>query len=133
TFYTHLLVLGPLWLAAPLVLRYLYGTAFLEATQTLRILLVASVVLGTSGIVISGLNGFGHPGLSTIARLSSAAVTVVSLLLLLPRLGIVGAALASLMGYSATLIVALFWLLQRRELSFWSILRPRRADLPAAQ
>ncbi len=133
TLYTQLLVLVPLWLAAPYVLQYVYGKSFLAANGTLRILLLASVVLTAGGIVVSGLNGFGHPGLSTIARLASAVITVVSLLLLLPRLGIVGAALASLMGYSATLIIALFWLLRRRGLGFWSLLRPRRADLPVAQ
>ena len=133
TLYTHLLVLVPLWLAAPLILRYVYGQSFLAASGTLRILLLASVVLTMGEIAISGLNGFGHPGLSTIARLAAAVVTVVSLLLLLPRLGIIGAALASLMGYSATLIVALFWLLRRRELGFWGTLRPRFEDIPAAQ
>ena len=133
TLYTQLLILTPLWLAAPYVLQYVYGKSFLAANGTLRILLLASVVLTAGGIVVSGLNGFGHPGLSTIARLASAVITVVSLLLLLPRLGIVGAALASLMGYSATFVIALFWLLRRRGLGFWGMLRPRRADLPLAQ
>jgi len=98
TLYTHLLVLVPLWILAPLILRYVYGESFLAATATLRILLLASVVLSAGGVMISGLRGFGHPGISTIARLASAVVTVISLLLLLPRLGIVGAAVASLLS-----------------------------------
>ena len=132
TLYTHLLVLVPLWLAAPLVLRYVYGEAFLAATATLRILLLASVMLSVAGIMTSGLRGFGHPGLSTIGRLASAVVTVVALLVLLPRLGIVGAAVASLLGYSVTMLIALFWLVRKGELGFWGYLRPRREDLPLA-
>lgn len=132
TLYTLLLVLVPFWFATPFILRYAYGAAFLAATETLRILLIAAVVLAASGVVVSGLNGFGHPGLSTIARISSAIVTVISLLILLPRMGIVGAALASLLGYSATLIVALFWLLHRREMGFWHLVLPRREDIPLA-
>jgi O-antigen/teichoic acid export membrane protein len=132
TLYTHLLLLVPLWIAAPFVLRQFFGESFLAATATLRILLLASVVLSAGGIMISGLRGFGHPGLSTIARLSSAVVTVVSLLLLLPRLGIVGAAVASLLGYGVTMLIAVFWLLRKRDLGIWGYLRPRREDIPVA-
>lgn len=133
TLYTHLLVLVPLWILAPLILRYVYGESFLAATATLRILLLASVVLSAGGVMISGLRGFGHPGISTIARLASAVVTVISLLLLLPRLGIVGAAVASLLGYGVTMLIAVFWLVRKRELGIWDYLKPRREDIPVAQ
>src|SRR6267142_5080921 len=133
TLYTHLLVLVPLWVAAPYVLRYVYGEKFLAATATLRILLLASVVLSAGVILISGLRGFGHHGLSTIARLASAVVTVVSLLLLLPRLGIVGAALASLVGYAVTMVIAAFWLVRKKGLGVVSYLRPRFEDIPVTQ
>ena len=132
TLYTHLVVLIPLWVAAPFVLRYVYGESFLAATATLRILLLASVVLSASSIMISGLRGFGYPGLSTIGRLVSAVVTVIALLVLLPRWGIVGAAVASLLGYSVTMLIALFWLIRKRELGVWGYLRPRREDIPVA-
>lgn len=132
TLYAHLLVLVPLWISAPFILRYIYGESFLAASATLRILLLASVVLSAGGIMISGLRGFGHPGLSTIARLASALVTVVSLLLLLPRLGIAGAALASLLGYGVTMLIAGFWLVRKRDLKVWGYLRPRREDIPIA-
>ncbi len=79
--------------------------------------------------MISGLRGFGHPGLSTIARFSAAVVTAVSLLILLPRLGITGAAIASLIGYCVMLAVALFALIKKRHLRLWHCLRPQRKDL----
>jgi len=133
TVYTHLAVLVPLWIGAPLFLRFVYGEGFLAAGGTLRILLLASVVLTAGGIAISGLNGFGHPGLSTIARVCSALVTVVALLTLLPRYGIAGAAMASLLGYSVMMLVAFFWLVRTRDRSCWSYLRPRFSDLPIKQ
>jgi O-antigen/teichoic acid export membrane protein len=130
TVYTHLLVLFPLWLAAPHILRFVYGENFSAAGGTLRILLVASVVLTAGGIAISGLNGFGHPGLATIARVASALVTVVALLALLPRYGIAGAAMASLLGYSVMMSVAFIYLVKQRDRSVWSYLRPRISDIP---
>jgi len=133
TVYTNVLVLIPLWFAAPVILRVLFGEKFVPATGAFRWLLAAAVVWSASSIVISGLQGFGYPGLSTIARFLSAAVTAPALLILIPRMGIEGAAIASLLGYSVMLIVALMALVRRRQLGFWRYLRPQRQDIPIAR
>lgn len=130
TIYVYLLVLIPLLLGAPLILRIAYGPDFLAATGTLRLLLLASLIWSAGAIVISGLNGLGYPGLSTLARLASAIVTVLALLYWLPRYGIIGAAFSSLLGYGIMLIVALFWLIRKQHLNLWDCLRPQREDLP---
>ncbi len=127
--YMHLVLLPPLWLAAPLILRILFGETFVPATGAFRWLLLAAGVWSLGSIVISGLRGFGYPGLSTIAKFSAAAVTTVGLLVLLPRLGITGAAIASLIGYSVMLFIALFAFVKKRRLGLWSCLRPRWRDL----
>lgn len=130
TIYSNIILLVPLWLVAPIMLRTLFGESFVAASGAFRWLLVAAVVWSASSIVIRGLQGFGHPGLTTIARFLSAIVTAIVLLLLLPRMGITGAAIASLIGYSVMLAVALFALIQRRRLGFWRYLRPRSHDFP---
>src|SRR3989442_951746 len=117
TLYANVLILIPLWLAAPMILRLLFGKSFVPATGAFRWLLVAAVVWSASAIVISGLQGFGYPGLSTIARFLSAAVTVPALLILIPRMGIKGAAIASLIGYTVMLLAALVGLVQRDSLA----------------
>jgi len=49
---------------------------------------------------------------------------------LLPRLGITGAAIASLIGYSVMLIIALIGFIKKRQLHLWkNCLRPQRRDL----
>jgi O-antigen/teichoic acid export membrane protein len=127
--YMHAVLLIPLWLGAPLILRILFGASFVPATSALRWLLLAAAVWSLGSIVISGLRGFGHPGLSTLARFSAAAVTAVGLVVLLPRFGITGAAIASLIGYSVMLCVALFAFMKKRRLGLWNCLRPRWRDL----
>lgn len=129
TIYSHLLLLLPLIIAAPWVLRKVFGEAFLPAAPALRWLLVAASVWSASSIAISGLKGLGHPGLSTLARLASALVTVIGLLVLLPRMGITGAAIASLAGYSVMFVVALYWLVSKQQVGLWEWLRPRRQDI----
>jgi O-antigen/teichoic acid export membrane protein len=127
--YMHVVLIVPLWLGAPLILRILFGESFVPATGAFRWLLLAATIWSLGSIVISGLRGFGYPGLSTVARFSAAAVTTVGLLVLLPRLGITGAAIASLIGYSVMLLVALFAFIKKRRLHLWSCLRPRWRDL----
>jgi O-antigen/teichoic acid export membrane protein len=130
TLCAHLVILVPLWIAAPYILRFAYGDGFVEVTNVLRLLMFASVVWSSGAIVISGLNGLGHPGLSAIARIAAALVMVVALITLLPRRGIQGAAISSILGYSVMFLVALFWLLRRREITLWECLRPRWDDVP---
>jgi O-antigen/teichoic acid export membrane protein len=130
TLAAHLLILIPLWIAAPFILRFAYGEGFVPVTNVLRLLMFASVVWSAGAIVISGLNGLGHPGLSAVARISAAIVMVVALLTWLPSRGIQGAALASITGYSVMFLVSLFWLLRRRQISLWECLRPRWDDIP---
>ncbi len=128
--YMHLLLLPPLWLAAPLILRILFGQSFVPATGAFRWLLVAAGVWSCGSIVINGLRGFGYPGLSTLARFAAAVVTGIGLVVLLPRMGITGAAIASLIGYSVMLIVALVGFIKKRQLHLWkNCLRPQRRDL----
>jgi O-antigen/teichoic acid export membrane protein len=118
-----------LWLGAPFILKVLFGESFVAATAAFRWLLLAAGVWGWGSIVISGLRGFGYPGLSTMARFSGAVVTGIALVILLPRLGITGAAIASLAGYGAMLGVALFIFIRKRQLSLWECLRPQRRDI----
>jgi O-antigen/teichoic acid export membrane protein len=130
TIYSHLILLVPVLLAAPMALRKIFGESFLPAAPALRWLLIAAAVWSAGAIVISGLQGLGHPGLSTIARLAAAVVTVVGLLVLLPRWGVTGAAIASLIGYSVMFVVALLWLAAKQRIGLWECLRPRREDIP---
>jgi len=123
-------ILPPLWVAAPYLLRILFGPEFVPATAAFRWLLVAAGVWSCGSIVINGLRGFGYPGLSTVARFSAAVVTAVALVVLLPRMGITGAAISSLIGYSIMLMVALVGFVKKRQLHLWkNCLRPERHDL----
>ncbi|HEY8204451.1 MAG TPA: oligosaccharide flippase family protein [Pyrinomonadaceae bacterium] len=130
--YINVLMIVPLWLGASFILKILFGPSFVPAAGAFRWLLLAAMVLGCGSIVISGLRGFGHPGLSTLARFSAAVATAITLPFMLRRLGINGAALASLIGYSTMLTVALVAFALKRRVNLWKSLRPRREDIAFA-
>src|SRR5262249_32295661 len=85
---------------APVAIRLLYGVSFIAAMPAALILVPASGVLGVNFSVQEAIRGFGRPYLVLRAELLGLVVTVMSLCLMLRPLGIVGAAIASLLGYS---------------------------------
>jgi O-antigen/teichoic acid export membrane protein len=127
--YAHLIVLVPFWVASPYILQGIYGESFLAATNALRLLLLASIIWSAALAVVSALDGFGHPGLSTVARITSGVTTVAALLILMPRWGIIGVALASLIGYGTLFVVAVMCFVRQENIRLWQFLRPRSDDI----
>jgi stage V sporulation protein B len=77
-----------------------FGQEFADGSLALRILLVAMLPLSVARILAGDLKGRGRPGTVSLAMGLAAAVTVGLDLLLIPRLGIAGAAAASVVAYS---------------------------------
>ncbi len=82
----------PLWLGP------LFGAEFRPALGATWVL-IAAVVLGTPGSVAgAGLSARGRPGLRSLSLLVACVLNVVLLVVLLPPLGALGAAVATLAG-----------------------------------
>jgi O-antigen/teichoic acid export membrane protein len=101
----------PLALAAGFVLPIVYGAAFHSAIAPAHILLVGLAFDGAGGVVSAFLYGNGRPGLNSLAMGTGVVVTVALDALLIPRVGAVGAAIASSTAYLTTtaVLLACFW------------------------
>jgi O-antigen/teichoic acid export membrane protein len=97
----------PLALAAGFVIPALYGDAFRSGVVPTYILLGGLAGGGVVGVVSAYLYGVGRPGLNSLGMGAGVVVTVVLDLLLIPRFGIVGAAVASSVAYITSLAVLL--------------------------
>ena len=89
-------------LAAPFVLPVLYGARFDAAVGLAQLLLVGLSVEGAAGVISAFLYGVGRPGLNSIAMGAGVVLTVILDLLLVPRWGATGAAIASTIAYLVT-------------------------------
>jgi O-antigen/teichoic acid export membrane protein len=107
TFAATTVVALPLIVLAPEILRIVFGGDFVDATDATRVLLVASIALGTGRVLSAVLKGANRPLDAGIAEGVGLAVTAVGLAVLLPTLGILGAAITSLAAYSVSFGVAL--------------------------
>ena len=83
---------------------FLYGESFRDAAPALRILALAAPFLGAGQVAASVLRGGGRPYLAAMGEILGALLTVGLLALLLPRMGILGAAVASLAAYATTFL-----------------------------
>lgn len=91
-------IAAPLLVGAPFWLPVLFGGDFLPAIPALVVSVVA-VVIGVPGSIAgSTLTARGRPELRSCSILAGCVVNVVALVLLVPLLGAVGAALATLAG-----------------------------------
>jgi len=98
--------LGLLVLGKPLIVL-IYGEAFASAYVPMLALLPGVVLLGGAKVLTNDIAGRGYPHYNSIATGISLIVTVALDLLLIPRLGILGASLASTASYSILFAIAI--------------------------
>lgn len=88
--------------AAIVGLPLLYGSAFRGAVLPACVLLVGLAFDGATAVTSAYLRGVGRPGTSSLGMAVGVAVTVVLDVLLIPRHGALGAAVASSVAYLVT-------------------------------
>jgi O-antigen/teichoic acid export membrane protein len=132
TFASTAVVTIPVFLLAPEILRIVFGSDFVGATDVTRVLLVASIALGTGRVLEAVLKGVNRPLHAGLAEGAGLTVTAVGLAALLPTLGLMGAAITSLAAYTVTAAVGLH--LSNRALGTTGVelLGPRWRRRPSA-
>jgi O-antigen/teichoic acid export membrane protein len=115
--------------SATLLVPAVYGAAFRPSVEPLLWLLPGITAFSVTNVISAYVAGVGRPGLNAMVSLLGVAVTVPLDLLLIPRLGISGAALASTLSYSISTIATLVVFSRIGATSLTSALRPRRSDI----
>jgi O-antigen/teichoic acid export membrane protein len=91
----------------PLGLTLVFGAGFQAAVIPAAILVVASGANAFNRVLEELLRGLGHPVATLTAQLAALGVGLPAMYVLLPRAGLRGAAMASLIGYLAGMAVLL--------------------------
>jgi O-antigen/teichoic acid export membrane protein len=91
----------------PFAIVILFGEGFRASIPAALVLVPAAGVLGLNLVLQEGLRGIGCPYAALQGELVGLVATVVTLTVLLVPMGILGAAIASLLGYSTVTGVSL--------------------------
>jgi O-antigen/teichoic acid export membrane protein len=119
---------APLMAVAAVVgLPLLYGSAFRGAVLPACVLVVGLAFDGAASVASAYLRGVGHPGVNSVGMAVGVVATVVLDVLLIPRQGALGAAVASSVAYLTT--TTMLVLLAHRLLR--AAARPRQAPTAA--
>jgi O-antigen/teichoic acid export membrane protein len=116
-------------LVTPWLLPAIFGQDFRGAVGMALILLVAQIPLTAAAVLSSALQAHGAPLIPTFGEAIALVITVCGLLLLLRPLGGVGAALVSLMAYSASFGFQLVMTHRKTHVAIKTFLVPDRVDL----
>ncbi|MBV8117431.1 MAG: polysaccharide biosynthesis C-terminal domain-containing protein [Candidatus Eremiobacteraeota bacterium] len=121
---------GLLALVAPSVVHLLYGAAFLPMVPALRILLVGVFALSLG----SPMSNFftirlGKPEVPLVLASASAAICIATSIVLVPRIGLVGAAFGSTLAYVLGQGAAIVYFSMISGISAGRVLVPRVSDI----
>ena len=93
--------------------RILFGSEFLPAVPAFLWLLPAVYALTINTFLMQYFAGIGMPSVAVLSPAVAAVGNVVLNYLLLPRMGIAGAAVASVIAYLAMLVLSLAWIIRK--------------------
>jgi len=116
----------------PLALPVIYGEAFRLSLVPAEILLIGALFMGARMLLSSCVAALGDPWLVSKASLIALPVTLLLLYLLLPSLGLIGAALASTGAYFAELTVVVFGCYRRHAISPRKLFQLRLKDISSS-
>ncbi|MHB1041651.1 MAG: flippase [Eubacteriales bacterium] len=111
------------------VIVLFFGPAFLPALRPLYILLPGIVALSIFKVLADEMAGRGKPMVLTISTGIAMLVNIPLNLLLIPRMGIEGAALASTVSYSACAFIVLVMFLRISRARFSDTVIIKKEDL----
>ena len=117
-----------LYAVSDIIIPWLFTSSFYPSVMALKLLLPGILCLSISKVLGSDLIGRGFPQYSTIAAGISLIATVIFDLLLIPLMGINGAALASTIAYCINALVLIYFFRIRSNVSLREIFLLKKED-----
>jgi O-antigen/teichoic acid export membrane protein len=118
-----------LGLLATQAIPFFYGEAFRPSIMALLWLLPGIVIFSVVNVLAAYIAGIGKPRLNLLVSGVSLIVTIALDIALIPKLNIVGAALASTVSYSLSALLLIIFFRRETGASLREILLPTSEDL----
>jgi len=119
-------------LALPLAIPIVFGVRFTAAIWPAEVLLLGTFLGGAREVLTGGAQALGDPWLGSKAHVGALVVTLLLLYLLLPTMGIMGAAIATSSACGMELAILVAGLRKSHGIPSMSLFRLRAGDLASA-
>jgi len=114
---------------SPWIIKIIFGEEFKESAVALQILLPGIVVGSVSRVLSNDIAARGRPEINMYVALLTVAVNVICNIVLIPRMGINGAALATSISYSLGAIIKLIIYSKLASVLWYSTIIPTKTDI----
>lgn len=114
---------------SPIAIRLLFGSEFAPAVTPLLLLMPGVVAISATRVLSSYLFSRGKVIYNTYTTLIVLGITLILDLILIPPFGIKGAAIASSVAYTTSLIMTLVWYRRLSGQGIWDALIVRASDV----
>ena len=118
----------PVGAISPFLIPIIFGRDFSGAVPVVLILLLATALANPGSIAGVGLSASGFPHLRSLSLVGACIVNIPMLILLVPSLGAIGAAIAALLGYLAASNICIALAVFRHDAKFGDYYRFRSSD-----
>lgn len=118
----------PLALLIKIIIEVLFGAEYADSGNVVLVLLPGIVVFACARVLCSDIAARGQPVLNILVGGTTFTVNVIANLILIPRYGVIGAAVGTSMAYFAGTIVCLGLYGRLSGNTWWRPLRFERAD-----
>jgi O-antigen/teichoic acid export membrane protein len=115
-------------LLARFLIPAFYGSRFADAVVPFLVLLPGVIMSALTRVLGPDLMGRGKPQYNSYAAAIAAVATIILDITLIPRMGVIGAALASTIAYGIAALALLIWFLRFSGAGVSQVLLPRWAD-----
>ncbi|MFN2461912.1 MAG: polysaccharide biosynthesis C-terminal domain-containing protein [Candidatus Velthaea sp.] len=123
-----------LFVLAPYLITIAYGEAFAGAVQPLRVLLIGAFAMAPCSLFSTYFTiKLGRPRLPLVINVSSAVVSAAIGVVLIPRIGVMGGAVATAVSYVLGTVIALVYFARISGMSVPATMLVRREDLVLLQ
>lgn len=113
----------------PLLIPWIYGADFQASVPAFLWLLPGILGVSLSKIISANLSGLGKPQYATYTSTVTVVLTIVLDILLIPPLGIVGAAIASSISYLCSAMISVIWFNRETQIRWIDVILPKPSDL----
>ncbi|MBL8152903.1 MAG: flippase [Anaerolineae bacterium] len=108
---------------------FIYGAEFQGAAVVLRLLLPGIILESISKILANDIAGRGRPQLNALLATTASAINIAANLILIPRIDLLGSALATSISYSVLALSIMFIFCRMTGIPARDLILPSRADL----
>ncbi|MCD4755960.1 MAG: polysaccharide biosynthesis C-terminal domain-containing protein [Deltaproteobacteria bacterium] len=116
------------WFVIFHVVLFLYGDAFLVATEPFRIFLIGITLVASSRVLSDDPAARGKPKLNFCASFIIVTINIVFNVLLIPKMCMIGATVATTSAYPVNFLIKIFLYQRVSEFIFRQLLLPNSLD-----